>query len=101
MLIESHKLVRFLLDQCEILKMIRLEMGKPTTTRVTYEDAKFYLFCLADGWRFPTLDECLLYEMYSDWWYVDRDWLYVDRKQWYNPDDVYFLQPVREVPDDD
>lgn len=74
--------------------MIRLQMGKPTTMRVTYEDAKLYLFCLSDGWRFPTLNECIIYQMYGDWWYVDR-------KQWYNPDDVYFLQPVREVPEDD
>ncbi len=73
--------------------MIRLEMGKPTTTRVTYEDAKFYLFCLDAGWRFPTLNECIRCEMYGDWWYTDR--------RCYSSDDVYFLQPVREVPDDD
>ena len=73
--------------------MIRLEMGKPTTTRVTYEDAKFYIFCLADGWRFPTLNECILYQMYGDWWYAER--------RRYSADDVYLLQPVREVPEDD
>ena len=73
--------------------MIRLQMGKPTTTRVTYEDAKFYLFCLDDGWRFPTLNECIIYQMYGDWWYAER--------RRYSADDVYLLQPVREVPEDD
>lgn len=73
--------------------MIRLEMGRPLDSRVSYDEAIMYCFCLGDGWRLPTMAE-------ADFLTSDRDCTFIacwviDRRCDYRR----YVQPVREVKD--
>jgi hypothetical protein len=35
----------------------KIEIGVRSTTKMTYDDAVMYCFCLGDGWRLPTIEE--------------------------------------------
>ena len=68
--------------------MIRLEMGRPLDSKVSYDDARLYIFTLGDGWRLPTHTEWILCSLFGEFWFVDR----ATNLTWY-------VQPVREVKD--
>ena len=68
--------------------MIKLEMGRSLDSKVSYDDARLYIFTLGNGWRLPTHNEWILYSLFDAFWFADRA---TNLK--------FFVQPVREVND--
>ena len=72
----------------------KIEIGKPTAMRMTYDEAVMYCFALningKIGWRLPTYDEYC--NAFFSGWYQDDPYRSFP--------DVYIVTPVRDLKDD-
>lgn len=64
-----------------------IEVGPRTSTKLTYDEAVMYCFCLGGGWRLPTSDDWTTQNVIGD---------YSSLK----PQDSIFFTPVRDLKDD-
>lgn len=65
-----------------------IEIGQKTKIKMSYHEAVFYVFCLGDGWRLPTLAE---YSHDS----INHSWMLNDDRR--NLEQFWYVTPVRDL----
>lgn len=72
---------------------MNIEYGEKSDTKLTYDNALLYCFCIGPGWRLPSLTEIVL----NDKLFGIPCWNNGDVDKKYRNSALYYALPVRNI----